>query len=775
MTVIVPSYNHAAFVAQAVGSALVQTEQCVEVLVIDDGSEDDSVACLAPLDDPRLTVLTQENRGLSRTLNRGLELARGRWVKFLPSDDLLAPECLARELAVIDSTPGVELVFCLPEVVDAALVPLADPAPQAWFDTAARTRDELLPGLIERNFLSAPGALFRRDRALEAGGFDVSLAIAQDYDLWLRLLPRCDARLLPERLVKVRWHGANQSARVTQASEAERACALVRALCSLRLEDWMRELREPGSAARPDAEVAARLALARLLLRSGLREALPFARDLVREMRERGAELPADDPLFAPLREIAPELAHREPPSGGTTAQDDRRPDRGQGKAVATAAKRPLAGLRRTLGRAAARLALARSATGEPQTDSSRGQIPAGVRERRWLVLSPLTSPVAADQRAGVQRCVALARALARRGERVTFAARPSRLPGPEPRGFLPAEVEVVDRGLPTLRAWLRGRDERLRILVVAPDSEAFALCREARASGGRVLYDKGESWAGRGDTAWYEPETERALIEVADDLVATTRALGAQLAAGGRPVHLLPDAGDWEARAASLIEISEVPTITVIVVCGPAGASIATCVDSLVAARTSPGCRVLVIDDGAPRSSLEPLAAREREGELAILGNPRRGASAARNLGLRASGGEMVVFLDSDQRALGPGWLDPAFEILLRRREIGAVARNAAPDLSYLGSSGLVVPRAVLAKTGGFDEAYASPLLAAADLSFRIRRAGYALAHCPGLGMARDPWEPRPPALGAEFEERDRRRLIETWGAEAARVVALS
>jgi len=477
VTVIVPSYNHAAFVTAAVESALVQTEPGVEVVVIDDGSEDDSVARLARLDDPRLTVLTQENRGLSRTLNRGLELARGRWVKFLPSDDLLAPECLARELALIDATPGVELVFCLPEVVDAALAPLADPAPQAWFDTAARTRDELLPGLIERNFLSAPGALFRRDRALEAGGFDVSLAIAQDYDLWLRLLPRCDARLLPERLVKVRWHGANQSARVTAASEAERAHALVRALSSLRLEDWMRELREPGSAARPDAQVAARLTLARLVLRSGLREALPFARDLVRELRERGAELPADDPLFAPLREIAPELVRREPPSGGVAAREEGRLH--QGTAAATVATRPLAGLRRALGRAVALLAPAwprrarfapgGSATGEPPADSSPGQIAVGVRERRWLVLSPVASPVVADDRAGAHRCAALACALARRGERVTFAATPSRPPGPEPGRFLPEGVEVVDRGLPTLRAWLRGRDERLRILVAVP------------------------------------------------------------------------------------------------------------------------------------------------------------------------------------------------------------------------------------------------------------------------------------------------------------------
>ena len=118
-TIVVPSFNHARWVVEAVRSALDQTERDVEVVVIDDGSTDDSLARLATIADPRLEIVTQPNAGLSNTLNRGLARARGRWVKFVPSDDVLEPECIARQLAAAERAPGARLVFALPTVVDA--------------------------------------------------------------------------------------------------------------------------------------------------------------------------------------------------------------------------------------------------------------------------------------------------------------------------------------------------------------------------------------------------------------------------------------------------------------------------------------------------------------------------------------------------------------------------------------------------------------------------------------------------------------------------------
>ncbi len=295
VSVLVPSYDHEEFVVAAVRSVLDQTGVTVEVVAIDDGSRDGSLARLRTISDPRLHVLAQENRGLSRTLNRGLELARGRWVKMLPSDDLLEPGALARQVAQAEAASAVA-VFCLPTVVDVANRPLADPAPQAWFDLEASDTGALLRALIARNPLCAPGALFDRAVALEVGGFDPSLRIAQDYDLWLRLLARGEGRLLPERLVRVRWHGANQSAAVTPASEAERAYVVVGALRRYGL-DRLIEHFGPGG----------RVGLAAALVGSGLREAFPFARALLVAHRAAGGRIPPQASL-QPLLSEAPEL-----------------------------------------------------------------------------------------------------------------------------------------------------------------------------------------------------------------------------------------------------------------------------------------------------------------------------------------------------------------------------------------------------------------------------------------------------------------------------------
>ncbi|MBM4267453.1 MAG: glycosyltransferase [Deltaproteobacteria bacterium] len=305
VSVIVPSYEHVSYVAEAVRSALAQGGVSLEVIAIDDGSRDDSLEVLRAIEDPRLVVLAQENRGLSRTLNRGLARARGQYVKMLPSDDALVPGALARQVAVAASEQ-LALVFSLPLVVDSGGRPLADPAPQAWFDVEGRDERALLRALVERNPLCAPGALFDRVAAQAVGGFDPSLRVAQDYDLWLRLLPGRRARLLPERLVAVRWHGANQSAVADESTESERAYSLIGAIGRLGL-DGLAAYFGTGET-EPPAVAERAIALARALLRSNLRETWPFARRLLVEARSLGASLPAASEL-EPLLRLAPELA----------------------------------------------------------------------------------------------------------------------------------------------------------------------------------------------------------------------------------------------------------------------------------------------------------------------------------------------------------------------------------------------------------------------------------------------------------------------------------
>jgi glycosyltransferase involved in cell wall biosynthesis len=664
-SILIPSFNHAAFVVETVESALAQSERDVEVLVIDDGSTDDSLARLARLADPRLHVSAQANAGLSRTLNRALERARGRWVKFLPSDDVLEPGCIERELAAAEAAPGTGVVFALPLVVDAAGVPFPDPAPQAWFDTAARGRDDILRELLERNFLCAPSALFERERALAVGGFDPQLVVAQDYDLWLKILADAGAVLLPERLVRVRWHGANQSARVTEATEAERARVVVAALERMGLERWIELFREPGAAAGTESDRRARLALAAALERSGLAAVVPWVRRLTAEADASLRNEHASRALGARFRAVAALLGRRRAPA---------------------TARAP--------------------------------HIPPGPRVEHWVVAGETGSPAAPS------RGERLASALAAAGAVVTWLPRPApaaRGPEQTPAGSAPPTMAW---SVAALRALFRDRDERLRLVLQQADGEAVAIAREARLRGVRVLFDKTGGAVARGRA---ELDTERALVDAADDLIGAARPLVKQLAVHRRPVHLLLDAEDeagWHRLAASLREVASRPTVAVIVVCAGdlAVDELVPRLDALSAARERMPYRLIVVDDGVTADLLEDLDVRAERGDVVLLRNPRRGRAAARNLALRATASELVVLLDARHGVPDADWLATGVARLLGRRSLAAVVVRAPAGAPWAW----LAARAALARVPGFDEAYDPGSAEDEDLERQLRALGY-------------------------------------------------
>lgn len=110
-TVIIPTYNHARFVREAIDSVLTQTVQDFEIIVIDDGSTDDTPDVLSTVRDPRVTCVRTVNQGLSAARTEGLRRARGEYVAFLDADDRWRPEKLERQLAMMESEPGIGAVF----------------------------------------------------------------------------------------------------------------------------------------------------------------------------------------------------------------------------------------------------------------------------------------------------------------------------------------------------------------------------------------------------------------------------------------------------------------------------------------------------------------------------------------------------------------------------------------------------------------------------------------------------------------------------------------
>jgi glycosyltransferase involved in cell wall biosynthesis len=201
-SLIIPTFNHARFLGAAIDSALAQTLGAVDVIVVDDGSTDDTPAVLARYAG-RVRVLRQPNRGLSSARNAGLAAARGTYVAFLDADDVMAPTKLAAQLEVLERSPAIGWTYC--DVLMETVATGATARASERFGYGARALDGwLFPELIHGNFIPAIAPLVRRTALEAAGGFDERLTALEDWDMWLRLSLIAAARYTPAVLVTYR-------------------------------------------------------------------------------------------------------------------------------------------------------------------------------------------------------------------------------------------------------------------------------------------------------------------------------------------------------------------------------------------------------------------------------------------------------------------------------------------------------------------------------------------------------------------------------------------
>jgi glycosyltransferase involved in cell wall biosynthesis len=178
-------------------------------LIIDDNSPDDSFAIASSYEDSRVRCLRNlQNLGPEGNWNRCLAEAAGRYVKLLPQDDLLASDCLQREVEVLekDERHQLALVFCARAIIDArgrrVMVRRPFGARPCRLTASALFRMCLRRGT---NVIGEPGAvLFRRDLAKTVGAFDASFPYVVDLDYWLRLLAHGDGFYIPETLASFR-------------------------------------------------------------------------------------------------------------------------------------------------------------------------------------------------------------------------------------------------------------------------------------------------------------------------------------------------------------------------------------------------------------------------------------------------------------------------------------------------------------------------------------------------------------------------------------------
>lgn len=205
VSVIIPTYNHARYVALAVESALAQTYRNIEVLVVDDGSTDNTRKLLAPYAG-RIIYLYQENQGLSAARNAGIRASCGEYIALLDADDIWLQEKLELQMKIFADYPDTGLVSCGNVPIDSAGKQLAP--------GTARGKDRLrFRDLLWGNCVSGgSNAVVKRACFDEVGLFDESLRSAEDWDMWLRIALRYPVRYSSQILIKVRFSADSMSA-----------------------------------------------------------------------------------------------------------------------------------------------------------------------------------------------------------------------------------------------------------------------------------------------------------------------------------------------------------------------------------------------------------------------------------------------------------------------------------------------------------------------------------------------------------------------------------
>ncbi len=249
VSVIVPSYNHAAYIQQALRSVLDQSLSDLELIVVDDGSTDETLRVLDAVKDPRLTVVVQENRGAHAALNRGLALATAPILAILNSDDSYHPSRLKRLVAILRGHPAVGLAGSYLQVMDSDSKSLGvkhgyhDLEP--WFLENARQSfragDDLQAALTTENYwATTSNFVFTRTLWQQIGGFR-PLRFAHDWDFALRASAASEIHMVPEPLLNYRIHAANTIRQDKAAMVFEICWVLAVHLPAAIEQDWFRK------------------------------------------------------------------------------------------------------------------------------------------------------------------------------------------------------------------------------------------------------------------------------------------------------------------------------------------------------------------------------------------------------------------------------------------------------------------------------------------------------------------------------------------------------
>jgi glycosyltransferase involved in cell wall biosynthesis len=210
VSVLIATYNYGRFLGGALDSVLAGTFADFEVLVVDDGSTDETPDVVLPyLSDRRVRYYRTGHRGLSATRNFGIRFAQAPLIAFLDADDLWLPQKLERQIGLFRRDPGLGVVYARRLLINEAGEEMDYQQPSLY-------RGSILKEIFRRNFVCFSSAVVRAAVFRKVGLFDEDLPMAMDYDFWLRAAPVYRFDYVDEPLVKYRTGHGSLSRRIEE-------------------------------------------------------------------------------------------------------------------------------------------------------------------------------------------------------------------------------------------------------------------------------------------------------------------------------------------------------------------------------------------------------------------------------------------------------------------------------------------------------------------------------------------------------------------------------
>ena len=202
VSVVVPTYNYARFLDEAIESVLNQTFGDFELIIVDNNSTDNTDAVVEKyLSDSRVAYYKNPDIGLGRNHDKAISYARGEYIKFLNADDKFHPELLEKFVRVMEENPGVSLVTCNQETFGSKIGNVILP-----YSNLQPGKKILFESLKTHNWIGGPTSVMFRQSNLKLGGYRKDLDFIPDWEMWVRQLLAGDCYIVPDKLIFSREH-----------------------------------------------------------------------------------------------------------------------------------------------------------------------------------------------------------------------------------------------------------------------------------------------------------------------------------------------------------------------------------------------------------------------------------------------------------------------------------------------------------------------------------------------------------------------------------------